>query len=65
MRREVKQAGGAYALQESCESYGREFAQENEALAPKNTISWQKFAETAETWSSPTPVRPVTRQSRI
>ena len=26
-----------------------EFAQENEALTPKNTIPWQKFTETAET----------------
>ena len=26
-----------------------EFSQENEALTPKNTIPWQKFAETAET----------------
>jgi hypothetical protein len=49
MHRGVEQAGWTYALWESREAYGREFAQENEALRPENTILWKKFTETAET----------------
>jgi len=55
MHREVEQAGGTYALRESSEAYGGEFAQENGARTPKSTIPWQKFAETAETSPGPTP----------
>jgi hypothetical protein len=33
---------------ESSETYGGEFAQENEALTPENTIPWRKFAETVD-----------------
>jgi hypothetical protein len=43
MHREVEQADGTYALRESSEAYGGEFAQENEALTPKNTIPWQNL----------------------
>ena len=46
--REVEQAGGTYALREQSEGYGCEFAQEDEALTPKKTIPWQKFAETVD-----------------
>jgi hypothetical protein len=31
------------------EAYGCEFAQENKALTPENTIPWQKFTETGPT----------------
>jgi hypothetical protein len=47
--REVEQAGGTYALRESSEVYGGEFAQENVPLTPENRIPWQKFAKTTET----------------
>ena len=43
MHREVEQAGGTYALREQSEAYGGEFASENGALTPKNTIPWQKM----------------------
>jgi hypothetical protein len=49
MHREVEQPGGTYALQESSEAYGREFAPENEILILKNTIPWQRFTATAKT----------------
>ena len=49
MHREVEQASGMYTLGESSEACGGEFAQDNEALTPKNTIPWQKFTEAAET----------------
>jgi hypothetical protein len=39
MHREVEQADGTFALRESSEAYGREVAQENEALTPENTIT--------------------------
>src|SRR5207245_1401938 len=35
MHCEVKQAGGTYALRESSEAYGAEFAQENKRLTPE------------------------------
>jgi hypothetical protein len=54
LHREVEQAGGTYALREHSEAYSGEFARENEALRPENTIPWQQFAETAETWRDPT-----------
>jgi hypothetical protein len=41
---------GIYALRESSQAYGDEFAQESEALTPENTIPWQKFNETAATY---------------
>jgi hypothetical protein len=43
MHREVEQAVGTYALRELSEDYGREFAPENEALGPENTIPWQQL----------------------
>jgi hypothetical protein len=49
MHREVEQASETFALRDSSEAYGREFAPENEVLTLKNTIPWQKFAETTET----------------
>jgi hypothetical protein len=49
MHREVEQAGGTYALREQSEAYGGEFASENGALTPENTIPWRKNADTAET----------------
>jgi hypothetical protein len=49
MHREVEPAGGTYALRQSSEAYGGEFAHENEVLRSENTIPWQKFLETAET----------------
>jgi hypothetical protein len=48
MHLQVEQADGTYALRESSEAYGGEFAQENEALTPENTIPWRKFAETVD-----------------
>ncbi|MGH7825461.1 MAG: hypothetical protein ACREQ7_09850 [Candidatus Binatia bacterium] len=49
MHREVEQAGGTYALREPGEAYAGEFASENDALTPENTIPWEKNAATAET----------------
>jgi hypothetical protein len=34
---------------ESSEAYGGEFAQENDAVRPEDTIPWQKLTKTAET----------------
>jgi hypothetical protein len=49
VHREIEQADKMHTLLESSKAYGCEFAEENEALTPENTIPWQKFAETAET----------------
>ena len=49
MHREIEQAGGTYALRESSEAHGREFAPENDVLTLKNMSPWQKFAATAKT----------------
>ena len=53
MHREVELVGGPYALQESSEAYGREFAPKNEVLTMKNTLPWQRLAATAKTKSGP------------
>jgi hypothetical protein len=49
MHHKVEQAGESYALRESKDASGCEFAQVNVVLTPKITIQCQKFAETAET----------------
>jgi len=49
MHREIAQAGGTYALREPGEAYRRGFDSESDALRTKNTLLWQRIAETAET----------------
>jgi len=49
LHRERVQVDGAYALREPSEAYAGEFAGENDALMPENTIPWDKNAGTAET----------------
>ena len=46
---EPEQARRTYALQESSEAHGREFAPENDVLTLRNTSPWQRFAATAKT----------------
>ena len=53
MHREVELVGGTYALQESSEAYGHEFAPENEVPTMKTTIPWQRLAATAKTKPGP------------
>jgi hypothetical protein len=43
--RRVVEHDGTYALRESSEAYGGEFAQESKALRRENTIPCQKFTE--------------------
>jgi hypothetical protein len=54
IHREVEQADRMYVLRESSDAYNGEFAQKTEALRPENTIPWQKFTDTAETYRDPT-----------
>ena len=49
MYREVAQGGGMYTLREPSEAYGGNFASENDALRPENTILWEENADSAET----------------
>ena len=49
MHREVRAGRWDVCAGRIDEAYRREFAQENRALTPKNTISWRKFVEAAET----------------
>ena len=53
MHREIEHGRNDVRAARSSEAYVCEFAQENETLTPKNTILWQKFTETAETWPGP------------
>jgi hypothetical protein len=46
---EAEQARRTYALRESSEAHGREFAPENDVLTLNNTSPWQRFAATAKT----------------
>jgi hypothetical protein len=56
MHREIEHGRNDVRAAKSSEAYVCEFVQENETLTPENTILWQKFTGTAETW----PGRPVT-----
>jgi hypothetical protein len=49
LHREVAQVGETYTLREQSEIYGGDFASENDALMPDNTIPWEKNAEYTET----------------
>jgi len=49
VHRVIENAGVTSVLRERREAYGAEFASENHALRPENTIPWQKIAESSET----------------
>jgi hypothetical protein len=46
---EVTQVSRTYMLREQSEAYASDFASENDALMPDNTIPWVKNAEYIET----------------
>ena len=47
--RAVIEANGSYALRESAEAYGLNFAVENEALRSQNTFFWDEKVDEAST----------------
>jgi putative transposase len=47
--REVLKTDGTYALREPAEAYVRNFAGENEALSPQNTLPWNESIENPNT----------------
>ncbi len=49
MHRGVEQSAGTSVLREPSEAYGNQFAGENDALKPENTILWDQNAAIAET----------------
>jgi hypothetical protein len=49
MHREVAEVCGTYTLREQSEAYAGNFASENDALMPDNTLPWAKNAKSAET----------------
>ena len=57
MHREVELVGGTYALQESSEAYGREFAPKNEVLTMKTRCRGRDLLQLLRL----NLVRPVTR----
>ena len=49
LHRELEQIDGTYALRESGEAYRGQFDSKNEALRPKNRLSWERITEVAAT----------------
>ena len=49
LHRKVAEVGGTYALREPSEAYAGNFEGESDALMPKNTIPWEKNAESTGT----------------